>query len=64
MALEQISRSPLIRKRGHGFDGARRTIQGYEAIHMIRKGQVRRLSKGNIAKQVRFIKVIFGLVAA
>jgi transposase, IS6 family len=32
------------------FDGAQRTIQGYEAMHMIRKGQVRWLSKGNIAR--------------
>src|SRR5437762_13387304 len=46
------------------FDGAQRTIQGYEAMHMIRKGQVRWLSKGDIAAQVRFIKVIFGLAAA
>ena len=45
------------------FDGAQRTIQGYEAMHMIRKGQVRWLSKGNIAAQVRFIKVIFGVAA-
>jgi transposase-like protein len=28
------------------FDGAQRTIRGYEAMHMIRKGQVRRASKG------------------
>ena len=46
------------------FDGAQRTIQGYEAMHMIRKGQIRRLSKSDIAAQVRFIKVIFGLAAA
>jgi len=45
------------------FDGAQRTIQGYEAMHMIRKGQVRWLSKGNIAAQVRFIQVIFGVAA-
>jgi hypothetical protein len=46
------------------FAGAQRTIQGYEAMHMIRKGQVRWLSKGDIAAQARFIKVIFGLAAA
>jgi len=46
------------------FDGAQRTIQGYEAMHMIRKGQVRWLSKGDIAAQVRFIKAVFGLAAA
>jgi transposase-like protein len=45
------------------FDGAQRTIQGYEAIHMIRKGQVRWLAKDEIAKQVRFIKFIFRLTA-
>jgi transposase-like protein len=43
--------------------GAQRTIQGYEAMHMIRNGQVRWLSKSDIAAQVRFIKVIFGLAA-
>src|SRR3954469_9448017 len=43
------------------FAGAERTIQGYEAMHMIRKGQVRWLAKGDIAEQVRFIRYIFGL---
>ena len=43
------------------FAGAERTIQGYEAMHMIRKGQVRWLAKGDSAEQVRFIKFIFGL---
>ena len=45
------------------FDGAQRTIQGYEAKHMIRKGQVRWLSKHDIATQVRFIQVIFGVAS-
>src|SRR4051794_39551923 len=40
---------------------AERIIQGYEAMHMIRKGQVRWLAKGDIAQQVRFIKCIFEL---
>ena len=43
------------------FAGAERTIQGYEAIDMIRKGQLRWLAKGNIAEQVHFVKLIFGL---
>jgi transposase-like protein len=38
------------------FAAAERTIQGYEAMHMIRKGQVRWLAKGDIAEQIRFIK--------
>ena len=45
------------------FGGAQRTIQGYEAMHMIRKGQVRWLSKDDVAAQIRFIKVIFGVAA-
>jgi hypothetical protein len=32
-------------------------------MHMIRKGQVRWLSKGNIAAEVRFIKAMFDLAA-
>jgi transposase, IS6 family len=45
------------------FGGAQRTIQGYEAMNMIRKGQVRWLAKGDITEQVRFIKVTFGIPA-
>ena len=45
------------------FDGAHRTIQGYEAMHMIRKGQVRWLSKDVTAAQVLLIQVLFGVAA-
>jgi transposase, IS6 family len=45
------------------FDGAWRTIQGHEAIHMIRKGQVRWLPKGDVVEQVQFIKATLGLAA-
>jgi IS6 family transposase len=44
------------------FAGAEWTIQGHEAMHMIRKGLVRWLAKDNI-EQARFIKFIFGLIA-
>ncbi|HET9321371.1 MAG TPA: DDE-type integrase/transposase/recombinase, partial [Bryobacteraceae bacterium] len=40
------------------FDGAWRTIQGYEALHMIRKGQVRWLPKGDVLGQIQFIREI------
>ena len=43
--------------------GAVNTIQGYEAMHMIRKGQIRWLQKGDIAGQVRFVNRALGLVA-
>jgi len=44
-------------------DGALRTIEGYEAMNMIRKGQVRWLAKGDVAGQVRFIEQAFGIAA-
>ena len=45
------------------FQGARRTIQGYEAVHMIRKGQVRWLAKGDVVGLVLFINETLGLRA-
>ena len=45
------------------FQGAGRTIQGYEAVHMIRKGQVRWLPKGDVAGLVLFINETLGLRA-
>jgi len=42
-------------------DGARNTIEGYEAMHMIRKGQIRWLPKGDTVGQVQFVNQIFGL---
>lgn len=38
-----------------------RTIRGYEAMHMSRKGQVRRTEKRNIKAQNQFIAGLFGL---
>jgi hypothetical protein len=44
-------------------DGALRTIAGYEAMNMIRKGQVRWLAKGDVVGQIRFIERTFGVAA-
>jgi transposase-like protein len=44
-------------------DGAIRTIAGYEAMNMIRKGQVEMVGQGDIVGQVRFIEQIFGIAA-
>jgi hypothetical protein len=41
------------------FQAARRTIQGYEAMHIIRKGQVRWLSGSDVRRQNRFINELF-----
>ena len=43
------------------FHGARRTIEGYEVVHMIRKGQVRWLPKGEVVGLVKFINYTLGL---
>ena len=45
------------------FQAARRTIQGYEAMHIIRKGQVRRLSGRGVRRQNRFINELFEVAA-
>ena len=44
-------------------EGALRTIAGYEAMNMIRKGQIRWLAKGDITGQVHYIEQIFGIAA-
>ena len=43
--------------------GALNTIAGYESMHMIRKGQVRWLAKGDVVAQVRFIHQVYGIAA-
>jgi hypothetical protein len=43
--------------------GALNTIDGYEAMHMIRKGQVRWLAKGDVLGQRAFIRCLFGVAA-
>ena len=45
------------------FDTARRTLAGYETMHMIRKGQVKGVSKGDILAQVELINRLFGIAA-
>jgi len=44
-------------------EGASRTIEGYEALHAIRKGQIRWLAKSDVLGQVKFINALFGIAA-
>ena len=44
-------------------EGALQTVAGYEAMHAIRKGQIRWLPKGDVVGQVQFIQRILGIVA-
>ena len=44
-------------------EAAWRTIDGYEAMHAIRKGQIRWLAKGDVVCQRQFIHTLFGIAA-
>ena len=53
-------------KPGMGFfsmETAGRTLQGYEVMNMLRKGQVAGVGKGDITGQVTFIAHLFGVAA-
>ena len=45
------------------FNTARRTLKGYEAMNMIRKGQINGADKGDVMVQISFINEIFGVAA-
>ena len=61
--LEQDHRAIKRRARAsqgfRSFWGAYRTIQGYEAVHAIRKGQARWVGAGQIVRQLHFIAKLF-----
>lgn len=65
--LEQDHRA--IKRRVKAIQGfrsfwaARRTIAGYEAVNMIRKGPARRVGKGEAAQQLRLVAQLFDLAA-
>ena len=45
------------------FDTAERTIQGVEAVNMIRKGQVKRLDRNDARGQAKFVESLFRIAA-
>jgi transposase, IS6 family len=45
------------------FSTAERTIQGYEAMHMLRKGQLEGIAKRDVLAQNRVINHVFRLAA-
>ncbi len=58
-----IKRRVLAKQGFREFRAAGRTIQGYEAMNMIRKGQIRWISGDDVLRQIRFIKKLFELTA-
>jgi len=45
------------------FNTARRTIKGYEAMHLLRKGQVIGVPKGDVLAQLNFMAQVLGVAA-
>jgi hypothetical protein len=45
------------------FDTAERTLQGVEAMNMIRKGQVKKLDRSEAAWQAKFVTSLFQIAA-
>jgi IS6 family transposase len=50
-------------QRSRSAEGALNSIAGYEAMNIIRKGQIRWLPKGDVLGQKRFIERISGIAA-
>ncbi len=45
------------------FHTAERTLDGVEALHMIGKGQVKRLDGRDVVGQAKFVESLFGIAA-
>ncbi len=45
------------------FHTAERTLEGVEALHMMRKGQLKRISGQDVMGQAKFVKNLFGVAA-
>lgn len=53
-----------LTKPGMGFGSfntARRTLRGFEAMNMIRKGQVRGVNKGDVQASIELVSQLFGI---
>jgi len=58
-----IKRRVKAKQGFRAFHAARHIIQGYEAMHMIRKGQVRWVRGSDVRRQIQFIETLFELRA-
>lgn len=45
------------------FHTAGRALEGVEALHMMRKGQLKRISGEDVVGQVKFVESLFGIAA-
>lgn len=56
-----IKRRIVASQHFREFWSAYRTISGYEAMNMIRKGQIKNVERGDVLGQIKFIHSIFGI---
>jgi transposase, IS6 family len=60
----RVSKKRVWLAKGYkAFASARRTLEGIETMHMIRKGRVRRVAKKDVVAEARFVAELFGLTA-
>jgi hypothetical protein len=45
------------------FETAWRTLQGYETMSMMRKGQLQEVAKGDVRGQIALVNKLFGMTA-
>jgi len=45
------------------FHTAERTLEGIDSMHMLRKGQVKRLDSKDAMGRVKFVESLFGVAA-
>ena len=45
------------------FHTAERTLEGVESMHMLRRGQVKRLDGRDAVGQAKFVESLFGVAA-
>ena len=59
-----VKRRVVASQHFREFWSAYRTIAGYEAMNMIRKGQIENVEKDNIIEQINYINSLFGITVS
>lgn len=60
----RVSKKRVWLAKGYkAFASARRTLEGIETMHRIRKGRVRRVAMNDVVAEARFVAKLFGLAA-
>ena len=63
VSYNPLSSSNITLRETYSFHTAERTLEGVEALHMMRKGQVKRLDGTDAVGQAKFVESLFGVAA-